>query len=151
MADERSAAASELLAREYFTLAGEGGNPRMLEIMHPDVEIVLRKLGGPRTLKGKDEVAGFLDELPTMFAVYQSVAEEFQPVDDERVVVEGRMRWMDKDRVLRDDSMVWALEFRDGLLFRSTPARSVSEAHALLATGRRPGPEGPADDLETQD
>lgn len=107
----------------------------MLEIMHPDVEIILRKLGGPRTLRGKAEVARFLDELPEMFSVYQAVAEEFQAVDDERVVVEGRMRWMADDRVLRDDSMFWALEFRDGLLFRSTPARSPSEAHAILVSG----------------
>lgn len=107
----------------------------MLEIMHPDVEIVLRKLGGPRTLRGKHEVARFLDELPERFSVYESVAEEFRSVDDDRVVVEGRMRWMDDNRVLRDDSMIWALEFRDALLFRSTAARSVTEAQAILAAG----------------
>ena len=55
------------------------------------------------------------------------------PIDGERIVVEGRMRWMDEERVLRDDPMIWALEFRDGLLFRSTPAHSVLEAEALLA------------------
>ncbi len=108
----------------------------MLDIMHPEIEVVLRKLGGPRTLRGKAEVAAFLDELPETFPVYQTVAEEFEPVDEDRVVVLGRMRWMDEERVLRDDSMIWALEFREELLFRSTPARSVNEAHAVLATGR---------------
>jgi hypothetical protein len=31
--------------------------------------------------------------------------------------------------------MIWALEFREGLLYRSTAARSVSEAQAILARG----------------
>jgi ketosteroid isomerase-like protein len=124
---------SERLARLYFELAGEGGDPKMLDVMHPDVEILLRKLGGPRTLRGKEEVADFLFDLHESFPMFQSVAEAFRVVDDERVIVEGRMRWMDDDRVLRDDSMIWALEFRDGLLFRSTSARSVAEAHAILA------------------
>ena len=89
----------------------------------------------------KQEVARFLEELPERFPVYQAIAEEFSVVDDDRVVVEGRMRWMDDDRVLRDDSMIWALEFRDELLYRSSPARSLSEAHAILAAGGRPAEE----------
>ncbi len=133
--EEVSQRESERLARQYFVLADGGADPRMLDIMHPDVEIVLRKPGGPRTLRGKDEVAAFLDEVPELYAVYESVAETFDVVDDDRVVVEGRMRWMDDDRVLRDDSMFWALEFLHGLLFRLTPARSASEAHAALIAG----------------
>ena len=39
---------------------------------------------------------------------------------------------MDDERILRDDPMIWALEFRDGLLWRSTYAHSVLEAEALL-------------------
>jgi hypothetical protein len=42
---------------------------------------------------------------------------------------------MDDERVLRDDPMIWALQFRDGLLFRSLSARSVIEAQAILAAG----------------
>jgi hypothetical protein len=49
------------------------------------------------------------------------------------VVVEGRMRWIDEERILRDDPVIWALEFRDGLLVRSLTAQSVLEAQALLA------------------
>lgn len=129
-----AAAPSERLARLYFELLGEGADPRMLDMLHSDVEIVLRKLGGPRTLRGKEEVADFLTDVPNAFPMLQTVADEFRAVDDERVVVQGRMRWMDHDRVLRDDPTVWALEFRDGLLYRSTPARSVAEAQAILAT-----------------
>ena len=64
---------------------------------------------------------------------HESHADVFRPFDDERIVVEGRMRWMDDERVLRDDPVVWALEFRDGLLWRSTPAVTVLEAETLLA------------------
>ena len=133
---------SERAARLYFELVSESGDPRVLDLLHPDVVLLLRKLGGRRTLRGKEEVARFLEELPERFPVYQAIAEEFRVVDDDRVVVEGRMRWMDDDRVLRDDSMIWALEFRDGLLYRSSPARSLSEAHAILVAGGRPAEEG---------
>jgi len=40
---------------------------------------------------------------------------------------------MDNERVLRDDPMIWALAFRDGLVWRSTPAYSVAEAEAILS------------------
>jgi ketosteroid isomerase-like protein len=140
MAEERGGGAasqpqSVRLARLYFELAGEGNDPRLLEILHDDVEIVLKKLGGPRILRGRDEVAAFLAEMPTAFPLYQSSAETFEAVDENSVIVEGRMRWMDHTRVLRDDPMIWALEFRDDLLLRSTPARSVGEAQAILTTG----------------
>ncbi len=52
---------------------------------------------------------------------------------DLRVTVEGRVRWIDDERVIRDDPIVWALEFRDGLLLRLLHGRSVIDAEALLA------------------
>jgi ketosteroid isomerase-like protein len=147
MADDNAGAQSpsERAARLYFELVSESGDPRVLDLLHPDVVFHLRKLGGPRTLHGKEEVARFLEELPERFPVYQSFAEEFRVVDEDRVIVEGRMRWMDNDRVLRDDSVIWALEFRDGLLYRSTTARSLSEAHAVLAAGGQPVADGTRD------
>ena len=86
-------------------------------------------------LRGREQVAEFVDEISGRF--YESHPDVFRPLDDERSVVEGRMRWMDDERVLRDDPMIWALEFRDGLLYRSAPAQSVLEAEALLAGGPR--------------
>jgi hypothetical protein len=65
--------------------------------------------------------------------LFETSAEVFEPLDETRIVVEGRMRWLDKERVLRDDPMVWALEFSDGLLRRSTPTQSVLEAKMILA------------------
>jgi hypothetical protein len=57
---------------------------------------------------------------------------DFHPVDANRVVVEGRMRWMDDERVIRDDPAIWAMEFREGLLVRFVPARTLVEAETVI-------------------
>jgi hypothetical protein len=83
-------------------------------------------------LRGRNEVEPFIqNDLASPFNA--SHAEVFRPVDEQRIVVEGRTRWMDEHRVLRDDPVIWALEFRDGLLRRSTPAQTALEAESLLA------------------
>jgi hypothetical protein len=70
-------------------------------------------------------------------AVYEAAAERMHPLDDERIVVEGRLRWTDEHRILRDDPAVWALEFRDGLLYRSIAVRTIAEAEAVLTAPSR--------------
>jgi hypothetical protein len=105
----------------------------LLELMHPEAELVLKTTRPGEVLRGRDEIEAFLEEISGKF--YESVAEVYHPLDDERIAVEGRLRWIDDERVLRDDPMVWALAFRDGLLWRSTPAQSVLEAETILAVG----------------
>ena len=61
------------------------------------------------------------------------MTESYTPLDDDRIIVEGRMRWIDDERVIRDDPVIWAMEFRDGLLLRFLPARTALEAETLLA------------------
>jgi hypothetical protein len=107
----------------------------VLELVHEDVEIVLRSMRPGEVLRGRDAVAGFLKWTSESF--FETHPEVFLPIDGERIVVEGRLRWMDEERVLRDDPMIWALEFRDGLLYRSRPAHSVLEAEALLTAPPR--------------
>jgi hypothetical protein len=107
----------------------------MLDLVHPEVEIVLRSMRPGDVLRGRDDVAGFLKWVSESF--FETHPEVFRPIDGERIVVEGRLRWMDEERVLRDDPIVWALEFRDGLLYRSRPAQSVLEAEALLIAPTR--------------
>ena len=126
---------SERLARRCFALVARGETDEVLELMHPQVEIVLRSMRPGEVLRGRDAVAGFMKWIDESF--FETHPDVFRPIDGERIVVEGRMRWMDEERVLRDDPMIWALEFRDGLLFRSTPAHSVLEAEALLAAPAR--------------
>jgi ketosteroid isomerase-like protein len=137
---------SERLARLYFALVGAGEFNRTLELMHPDVELALRTRD--EVLHGRAAVERFVEATALSRAVYEATAAEFHPLDDQRVVVEGRMRWMDDERILRDDPVVWALEFRDGLLWRSVTARSVAEAQAALLprssdTEREGAPETP--------
>jgi ketosteroid isomerase-like protein len=125
---------SERLARRYFSLFQRGETARVLELVHPDVQIVLKSVRPGDVLRGREAVAEFVDDIGGRF--YESQPDVFRPIDDERIVVEGRMRWMDEEHVLRDDPMIWALEFRDGMLYRSTPAQSVVEAEALLSGSR---------------
>jgi hypothetical protein len=96
--------------------------------------MVLKTQRPGELVRGRDEVAAFVEEIAGRF--YETHADVYRPLDDARVVVEGRIRWMDEDRILRDDPMIWALEFRDGLLWRSLPAHSVLEAEALLSAAR---------------
>lgn len=65
-------------------------------------------------------------------AIFEISARAVHELDERRIVVEGRMRWMDEDRVLRDDPVAWALELEGGLIRRSTAVRTYSEAEALL-------------------
>jgi hypothetical protein len=122
---------SERLARRYFTLFRRGETARVMDLVHPDVQITLKSVRPGDILRGREQVAEFVDEISGRF--YEAHPDVFRPLDDERIVVEGRMRWMDDERVLRDDPMIWAIEFRDGLLYRSAPAQSFVEAQALLA------------------
>jgi hypothetical protein len=99
--------------------------------MHPDIELVLKTTRPGEILRGRKAVVEFARGQSDR--LFETSAEVFDPLDETRIVVEGRIRWLDEERVLRDDPMVWALEFSDGLLRRSTPAHSVIEAKTILA------------------
>jgi hypothetical protein len=99
--------------------------------VHEDIHVVSKVRPGV-VLEGREPVAHFIRETVAT-SVYEVVREVITPLDDERVVVEGRMRWIDEERVIRDDPVVWAMEFRDELLLRCVPARSAIEAESILA------------------
>ena len=126
---------SERLARRFFLVFARGELAKLKELLHPEVEMVLKTPPPGEVLHGRDQVEAFVEsELDRGFN--EAHADVFRPLDEERIVVEGRVRSMDDQRVLRDDPMVWALEFRDGLLRRSLPAQTVLEAEGLLATSK---------------
>jgi len=124
---------SERLTRRFFALLQQGENSKVVDLVHPEVEWVLMTIRPGQILRGRGETQAFLDEIADEFI--ELVVEECRPLDDERVVVEGRRRSIDDDRVLRDDPMILAMVFRGGLLWRSTPAQSVAEAEAILSAG----------------
>jgi ketosteroid isomerase-like protein len=127
-------AASERLARRWFATVAGGRFDELAELVHDNVQIVSKVQAGT-VVEGREDVARFIE---TSIApnLYEAVTEVFTTLDDDRVVVEGRMRWIDDERVIRDDPVVWAMEFRDGLLLRFVPTRSVFEAETTLAAPR---------------
>lgn len=127
---------SERLARRYFSLFAGGRVDELMETLHPEVELTLKTRPG-EVLRGPEDVARYVAEMHAQF--YEAVPEVFSPVDHDRIVVEGRIRWTDENRVLRDDPIVLALQFRDGLLVRSIPAQTALEAESILASLRDEG------------
>jgi hypothetical protein len=103
----------------------------MLALVHPEIELVLKTTRPGDVIRGRHGVERLVGEISEKF--FETVAEVYRPLDEARVVVEGRVRWVDDERVLRDDPMIWALEFRDGMLLRSVPAQTVLEAEAILS------------------
>ena len=102
--------------------------------MHDDVQLV-SKIRPGTTVYGRSDVGRFFQEevAPNLF---EASSEVFTPLDDRRVIVEGRVRWIDDERVIRDDPVIWAVEFRDELLLRFVAARTMLEAETVL--GRPP-------------
>jgi hypothetical protein len=86
-------------------------------------------------VEGRDNFARFVEETLSK-RLYEAVTDVYRPLDDHRIVVEGRLRWIDDDQVIRDDPVTWALEFEDGLLLRFVPARTSLEAETILAAPR---------------
>lgn len=98
--------------------------------MHDDV-VVVSKMRPGLVLEGKRELLQHVEE-SLASSLYEATTSAFLPLDEDRVVVEGRIRWIDEERVIRDDPVTWAMEFRDGLLIRFIPARTQVEAETIL-------------------
>src|SRR5262245_18375728 len=128
---------SERLARRWFGLVREGDYERVCEMLQEEVVVVSRVRSG-EVIEGRDAVAAFIHETLAE-SLYEAVTDSFVPLDDDRIVVEGRMPWIDEEPVIRDDPVLWGLEFRYALLFRFLPARSAVEAETLLASTRGSG------------
>lgn len=86
-------------------------------------------------MHGRTDVMQFI-QATVAPSLYDAAAEVYAPVDADRVIVEGRLRWIDEERVIRDDPVVWALEFRDELLLRFVAVRTTIAAEAVLGVSR---------------
>jgi len=103
---------------------------QLAELVRDDV-VLVSKIRPGLVLEGKREVMQHIqDELAGK--LYEATTYDFLPIDEDRIVVEGRIRWIDDERVIRDDPVTWAMEFRDGLLARFIPARTQIEAETIL-------------------
>ena len=126
--------ASERLARRWFELVEQGALDQLVEFVHPDVVIVSKVRTG-LVVEGREDFARFVEETLTR-SLYDAAADVYRPLDERCVVVEGRLRWIDDEQVMRDDPVTWALEFEDDLLVRFVPARTPLEAETILAAPR---------------
>jgi SnoaL-like domain len=121
---------SERLARRWWALVGERAFDQLGELLHEDV-VVVSKIQPGVVFEGRSEVVRYMQEtLPDH--LYEATTSAYHPIDEDRVVVEGRIRWIDEERVIRDDPVTWAMEFRDGLLVHFVPARTQVEAETIL-------------------
>jgi hypothetical protein len=127
---------SERLARRWWALVDERAFDQLGELLHDEI-VVVSKIQPGVVLEGRDEVMRFVEETLAS-SLHEATTSEYLPLDEERIVVEGRIRWIDEERVIRDDPVTWAMEFRDGLLARFVPARTQVEAETIL--GAPPGP-----------
>lgn len=130
---------SERLARRYFELFGQHAFQELREVVHPDVVLVLKAVQPGHVVRGREQLIRFLEE-EFRRHLWEAVAQVFRPLDANRVIVEGRVRWFDDEHVLRDDSRIWALEFSDGLLLLSAPARNTIEAEMILSASQHASP-----------
>ncbi len=127
---------SERLARRYFALFGQHAFEKLREVVHPDVVLELKAVQPGHVVRGRDEFMRFLEQESDRH-LWEAATHVFTPLDENRVIVEGRVRWSDDENVLRDDSRIWALEFSDGLLLLSAPASSMAEAELILSASPR--------------
>ena len=125
---------SELLARRWFATVSRGAFDELAELLHEDVELV-SKIRTGAVVRGRADVADFIrdDVAPSLF---DAAVDVYTPLDEEKVIAEGRLRWIDEERVIRDDPVVWALEFREGLLHRFVAVRSTLDAEMVLGVSR---------------
>ena len=126
------AVASERLARRWFATIQRGAYDELDGLIHEDVELVSKVRPGT-SVHGRNDVIRFIEEdvAPSLF---EAATEVFTPIDEARVIVEGRVRWIDDERVIRDDPVIWAVEFRDELLLRFVATRTMLEAESILTT-----------------
>lgn len=125
---------SERLARRWFATVARGAFDELPRLVHADVELV-SKIRAGTVVHGRADVVQFIEETVAP-SLYDAAVEVYTPIDAERVIVEGRLRWIDEERVIRDDPVVWALEFRDELLLRFVAARTTLAAEAILGVAR---------------
>jgi hypothetical protein len=124
--------ASERLARRWWAIVEERAFDQLADLVHDEV-VLVSKIRPGLVLEGKPEVMQHVQE-ELAGKLYDATTSAFLPIDEDRVVVEGRVRWIDDERVIRDDPVTWAMEFRDELLVRFIPARTQVEAETILGT-----------------
>lgn len=124
-------AQSERLARRWFSLVEHRQFGQLGEYVHPEV-VLVSKIRPGIVVEGREAFLRFVEETLAE-SLHDAATSTFRALDDERIVVEGRLRWMDEEHVLRDDDVTWAMSFDGGLLRVMASARTAVEAESVLS------------------
>ena len=105
--DRRSArcprgAKSERLARRWFAFIRDGPFERLSRDAPRGRQSSSRGFEPGEVVEGREAVASFIERIVS-HSLYEAVTDDYTSLDDERVIIEGRMRWIDEERVIRDD------------------------------------------------
>jgi ketosteroid isomerase-like protein len=125
---------SERLARELFARSARGQQAENLDLLHPDVKIAPSYDTSITVSRAELEAHLMSHEEP---AVLEARADSYFPLDNERIIVEGQVLLRTPERGFSYRSAVWALIFRDGVLYRSWCLASVHEAEVVLVSSSR--------------
>jgi hypothetical protein len=121
---------AEVLARQMFRYAEEGEHHLVAGFIHPDARII------PVTAPVERDAAGIREyvEVSVPKLLYRDVrAFCYEPVTDDRIVVQGQLRWELEEGGFRIFTATWALVYKEGLLFRGWPCDSLEDARRQLA------------------
>jgi hypothetical protein len=94
----------------------------------------------PPIALGREAILEFVDRHQHDSAMYQAHAHEIRQIDPASFVVVGRIR-TSRGTGFADTAAAWAIEVKDGKLFRVKGTSTAEEALTVLQTGDwRPGP-----------
>jgi hypothetical protein len=119
---------SERLARQLFDRSQRGDQADSVPALHPEAEIAPSY--DPSSVVSRDDFVAHLQSGDEP-RVVDATGHVYRPLDDERIIVEGRVR-VRQENGFADRSIVWALVFRDGLLYRSWAVKNVAQAETRL-------------------
>jgi hypothetical protein len=103
---------SEALARQMFRHAENGEHHLVACFIHPDARIT------PVTAPVERDAAGIREyvEVSVPKLLYRDVrAFCYEPVTDDRIVVQGQLRWELEEGGFRIFTATWALVYKDGV------------------------------------
>jgi hypothetical protein len=120
----------ECIARKVLELWPDGPVDDVVALLHPEVSIAPKAANGD-VLQGREEVQAWL-VASRDWAVYRVRPSTFSRLQEDLVLVKGRMQWMNNG-ILSDSPCVWLIEFEEGLVRRSRTFDSVAAARRASA------------------
>ena len=128
----------ERLIRTVFDRAAAGRNMLLPDMVHEQA-LVMPHVDPPVALT-RDEIIRFVDQHQRATPMYEAHAHEIKQIEPGRFIVVGRIR-MSRGSGFADTEAAWAIEVKDGKLFRVKGTSTADQALTILRTNDwTPGP-----------